>query len=109
SINRGGIVPIGELKENQTFTQLRAMAKHYKFSMADPIASLPQETIDLILHGTEETFSVDHVNSSGKKVKYQTNFKGIIKFVQEQYFESSDDNMRAWAEEFMHTIACPEC
>lgn len=109
SINRGGIVPIGELKENQTFTQLRAMAKHYKFSMADPIASLPQETIDLILHGTEETFSVDHVNSSGKKVKYQTNFKGIIKFVQEQYFESSDDNMRAWAEEFMHTIACPVC
>jgi excinuclease ABC subunit A len=109
SINRGGIVPIGELKENHTFTQLRAMAKHYKFSMADPIASLPQETIDLILHGTEETFSVDHVNSSGKKVKYQTNFKGIIKFVQEQYFESTDDNMRAWAEEFMHTIACPEC
>jgi excinuclease ABC subunit A len=109
SINRGGIVPIGELKENHTFTQLRAMAKHYKFSMADPIASLPQETIDLILHGTEETFSVDHVNSSGKKVKYQTNFKGIIKFVQEQYFESTDDNMRAWAEEFMHTVACPEC
>ena len=109
SINRGGIVPIGELKENHTFTQLRAMAKHYKFSMADPIASLPQETIDLILHGTEETFSVDHVNSSGKKVKYQANFKGIIKFVQEQYFESTDDNMRAWAEEFMHTIACPEC
>jgi excinuclease ABC subunit A len=109
SINRGGIVPIGELKENQTFTQLRAMAKHYKFSLADPIASLSQEIIDLILHGTEETFSVDHVNSSGKKVKYQTNFKGIIKFVQEQYFESSDDNMRAWAEEFMHTIACPEC
>jgi excinuclease ABC subunit A len=109
SINRGGIVPIGELKENHTFTQLRAMAKHYKFSLADPISSLPQEIIDLILHGTEETFSVDHVNSSGKKVKYQTNFKGIIKFVQEQYFESSDDNMRTWAEEFMHTIACPEC
>lgn len=109
SINRGGIVPIGELKENHTFTQLRAMAKHYKFSLADPIASLPQDIIDLILHGTEETFQVDHVNSSGKKVKYQTNFKGIIKFVQEQYFESSDDNMRAWAEEFMHTIACPDC
>ncbi len=109
SINRGGIVPIGELKENHTFTQLRAMAKHYKFSLADPISSLSQEIIDLILHGTEETFSVDHVNSSGKKVKYQTSFKGIIKFVQEQYFESTDENMRAWAEEFMHTIACPEC
>lgn len=75
SINRGGIVPIGELKENQTFTQLRAMAKHYKFSMADPIASLPQETIDLILHGTEETFSVDHVNSSGKKSQVPDQFQ----------------------------------
>ena len=109
SINRGGIVPIGELKENHTFTQLRAMAKHYKFSLADPIASLSQEIIDLILHGTEDTFQVDHINSAGKKVKYQTNFKGIIKFVQEQYFESTDDSMRAWAEEFMHTIACPDC
>jgi excinuclease ABC subunit A len=109
SINRGGIAPIGELKENHTFTQLRAMAKYYKFSLADPISQLPDHIIHHILHGTDDSFPVDYVNSSGKRVRYLTDFKGIIQFVQEQFFESSDEQMRAWAEEFMHTAVCPDC
>jgi len=37
SINEVGIVPFGEVRENQTFQQLRKIAKKYKFTFSTPI------------------------------------------------------------------------
>ena len=48
SINKGAILPLGEVRENWTFTQLRAIAKKYKFSLADPINKLSEEAMDVI-------------------------------------------------------------
>ncbi|MCC7296995.1 MAG: excinuclease ABC subunit UvrA, partial [Bacteroidia bacterium] len=109
SINKGAIVPIGELRENWTFTQLRAIAKFYKFSLADAINKIPEEAMKVVLYGTEESIPVEYTDSSGKKVKYNTNYKGIIKYISENYFESDDEKMRQWAEEFMHQQVCPKC
>jgi excinuclease ABC subunit A len=109
SINRGGLAPLGEIKENWTFTQLRAMSRHYKFSLADPIESLSSEVLRAILHGTESSFPIEQVSDSGKKTRVQSSFKGVFHFVQEQYFESSDEEMRAWAELFMHNTICHDC
>jgi excinuclease ABC subunit A len=109
SINKGGIVPIGEFRDNWTFTQLRALAKHYKFSLADPISKIPEQALQAILRGSEEDIPVEYTDSAGKKVKYNTHYKGVLKYISENYFESEDDKMRQWAEEFMHQQVCPEC
>ena len=42
TINDAGIAPFGEVRENSTFTQLRAIAKYYKFSFATPIRRDPE-------------------------------------------------------------------
>lgn len=109
SINKGGIKPIGELRENWTFTQLRALAKELKFSLADPIEKLTDKQLKAVLYGYEDSILVENTNAEGKKVKYSTNYKGIIKFIVENYFESDDENLQAWAEEFMHKQDCPVC
>ncbi len=109
SINKGGIVPIGELRDNWTFTQLRAIAKYYKFSLADPISKIPKDALEVVLYGSEESIPVEHTDSNGKKTKYNTNYKGVIHYISENYFESEDDKLRQWAEEFMHQQTCPEC
>ena len=109
SINKGGIIPIGELRENWTFTQLRAIAKHYKFSLADPISKIPKEALDVVLNGSDESIPVESIDSNGKKTKYNTTYKGVIHYISENYFESEDDKLRQWAEEFMHQQPCPEC
>jgi excinuclease ABC subunit A len=109
SINKGGIVPIGEFRDNWTFTQLRALAKHYKFSLADPISKIPEQALQAILRGSEEDIPVEYTDSAGKKVKYNTHYKGVLKYISENYFESEDEKMRQWAEEFMHQQVCPEC
>lgn len=109
SINKGGILPIGELRENFTFAQLRGLAKKFKFSLADPIEKLSDEIIDIILHGTEEPFPVTYTNYELKTQTIETVFRGIIPIIEEQYYEGKSDSLAKWAEEFMHSKTCPEC
>ena len=46
SINDKGIVPFGEVRENMTFKQLRAISKRYQFTFATPIEEIPGEAMD---------------------------------------------------------------
>ncbi|MES2617378.1 MAG: excinuclease ABC subunit UvrA [Bacteroidota bacterium] len=109
SINKGAILPIGEVRENYTFAQLRGLAKKFKFSLADPISKLSDEILDVILHGSTEHFTVSYTNYEGKTQSIETTFKGIIPIIEEQYYEGSSESLSRWAEEFMHAKECPEC
>jgi len=109
SINRGGIVPIGELRENWTFSQLRALAKVLDFSLADPISKLSDQQIQCILYGYDEPIMVSHINHQGQKKSYESQYKGVVHYITENYFESEDDKLRQWAEEFMHQKPCENC
>ncbi len=109
SINRGGLVPVGELRDNYTFTQLRALAKVYGFSLSEALEKISEENIQRILYGVEEPLEIEGKRPDGKKISYQSNFKGVINIVSQSFFESDDDTMRAWAEEFMHNEVCTVC
>ncbi len=109
SINKGAILPVGELRDNWTFTQLRGVAKHLDFSLADAVNKLSEQQIHAVLYGLKESIMLDYTGSDGKKHKYQNQWKGVVHYINENYFESDDDKMRQWAEEFMHTQSCPEC
>ncbi len=109
SINKGGILPLGELRENWTFTQLRAIAKKYKFSLADPIHKLSPEALNIILNGSSEKFEVDYTFNNGVKQVFQTTFKGIVTMLLNAFNEKGTDSMAEWAEEYMSLIPCPEC
>lgn len=109
SINKGAIIPVGELRDNWTFTQLRGVARHLRFSLADSIASLSPAQLDAVLYGLEESIKLDYTGSDGKKHSYNSQWKGVVHYINENYFESDDDKMRQWAEEFMHAKTCPVC
>lgn len=109
SINKGAILPLGEVRENWTFTQLRAIAKKYKFSLADPIEKLSDEILEIILNGSKEKFEVEYTFSNGLKQSYQTTFKGITTMLMNAYNEKGTDSMAEWAEEYMSIVDCPEC
>jgi excinuclease ABC subunit A len=109
SINKGAIIPVGELRDNWTFTQLRAVAKHLDFSLADAIEKLNTAQIEAVLYGLKDKILIEYTGNDGKKHKYQSQWKGVVHYINENFFESDDDKLRQWAEEFMHTQACPEC
>lgn len=108
SINDVGIVPLGEVRENSTFTQLRSIAKRYKFGFATPINEIPKEALDLILYGGKESPAV--VNSNAKNdFSYDLGKEGLVHMLQRWYVETSSETIRKWAEDFLTLATCPDC
>ncbi len=62
SIADGGIVPLGRPRENKKFDVVRAIARKYDFSLFDPIATLPDEVVNLLIYGSDEFFRVGEGN-----------------------------------------------
>ena len=56
SIQEEGIVPLGAVRENSTFRQLREIARRYKFSFYDPVGKIPEKALHTILYGGDESF-----------------------------------------------------
>jgi excinuclease ABC subunit A len=109
SINKGAIIPIGEVRENWTFQQLREVAKRLGFSLADPIEKLTEIQLNAILNGVSDAIDITITGADGKKRKHETHYKGVVKIVTESYFESDDDKLQQWAEEFIHQVDCEVC
>lgn len=109
SIARGGILPLGELRDNFIFSTLKALAKHFQFSLTKSIQSLTKEQLNIVLYGCKEEIKVEYVNYEGKRIKVFTEFKGIVNTIQDQFYEGKNDSLSKWAEEFMQPIPCPQC
>ena len=108
SINDGGIVPLGEVRDNYTFKQLRALSKKYKFSFSTPIQELPKKILDIILHGGEEV-NVNAKFNNKNELSYNLAYDGLIKMLERWYSSTSSDKIRRWAENFMTVDKCPAC
>jgi len=64
SVADGGIVPLGKVRENRKFDIIRAIARKYNFSLYDPIGTLPDEVVSLLVYGSEDLFRVGEGNLS---------------------------------------------
>jgi len=107
SINKGGIVPVGELRDNLTFKQLRAIAKRYEFSLAEPVKDIPKEALEIILNGGDDSFEIKL--GANHDFSYNLAFEGLIKMLGRWYANTSSEKVRRWAESFMTIDLCPEC
>lgn len=58
SIAEGGIVPLGRARENRKFDIVRAIARKYGFTLRDPIDSIPEEALSLLVFGSEDYFRI---------------------------------------------------
>jgi len=108
SINDGGIAPLGEVRDNATFKLLRELTKKYKFSFATPIKEIPEEAMNILLHGDKQHSTW---GGSVKNLDYTYNIlqEGLIKQLERWYGDTSSEKIRSWAEEFLTQTPCPEC
>jgi len=108
SINEVGIVPFGEVRKNQTFEQLRKIARHYKFSFATPVKEIPREALETILHGSN-TLVLTRSRKSGSDYSMDIAQEGLIQIIRDTYESTSSEHLRSWAENFMTLQSCPDC
>jgi excinuclease ABC subunit A len=107
SINEIGIVPFGEVRENFVFTQLRALAKKYKFTFDTRIKDIPEEALQMILIGGSE--SIVKPPWQNMDYSYDIGKEGIVPLLKRWYTETTSEKIREWANDFMVISTCPEC
>ena len=108
SINKGGIIPLGEYKSSWMFKQLEIIGEKYGFKLTDPIEKISEEAMEMILNGGNEKFAIVS-KTAGVTKEYKIDFEGISKFIKNQYDESNSSSIKRWAKEFMDEIDCPVC
>jgi excinuclease ABC subunit A len=65
SIYKGGIVPIGDYRNNWIFRQLEAICTKYDVKLTAPIEDIPEDALKMILHGGSEVLKVKEASGNG--------------------------------------------
>ncbi|MBN1505124.1 MAG: excinuclease ABC subunit UvrA [Candidatus Eisenbacteria bacterium] len=109
SLAEGALAPWGKAGSGWFWTQVRALARHYRFDLKTPFEELPEAAKRGILYGT----GPDEVESTYKStrftVKRRASFPGIIPDLTRRYRATTSDAVREWIEGFMAQGKCPAC
>jgi excinuclease ABC subunit A len=111
SINDAAIVPLGEVRENYMFKQMKAIAKKYKFDFATPIKDLSPEALNVIMNGGDDTIKIEGSGSGEEEWNYTISLanEGLNNMLKRYYAETGSEKVRQWAEAFMTVGTCSEC
>ena len=86
-----------------------ALAQKYHFSLTDPVRTLSEEAMDVILYGTKgEKLRMTYNRGNGMGVLEQP-FEGILNNISRRFRETQSDAARKELEECMSTAPCPVC
>ncbi|MFH7000329.1 excinuclease ABC subunit UvrA [Flavobacterium sp. FlaQc-57] len=108
SIKAGGFAPLGEYKSSWIFKQLEVIGEKFGFKITDPIEKIPEEAMNMILHGGKDKFTINS-KDLGVTRDYKIDFEGISHFIKNQYDESASTTIKRWAKDFMDEVNCPVC
>ncbi len=108
SIKSGALAPHGPQKKNWVFSQLELIADRFDFKLSDPIDSIPDEALEMILYGGKEKFSKQS-KALGITREFKIDFEGVATFIETTYNNNDSTSLRRWAKDYMDKIDCPDC
>jgi excinuclease ABC subunit A len=106
SISRGGIAPLGLYRDIWIFSQITAILKKHKLDITTPIVNIPEEVLNILLYGDNETYEIKSKTNPGQS--WSSVFEGIINFLKKQQ-ESGSEKIQDWLKDYMQACTCPEC
>ena len=86
-----------------------ALSQKYHFSLTDPVSTLSEQAMDVILYGTKgEKLKMTYNRGNGMGVLEQP-FEGIMNNISRRFRETQSDAARKELEECMSTAPCHHC
>lgn len=108
SIKRGAIEPLGPYRNSLIFWQLEAIANKYKFSLNTPVRDIPEEAINVVLYGSEETFKLEKT-PLGFSTNYFLSFEGVVNYVSSHITIRNNGERDKNADQYIRKVTCPDC
>ena len=109
SINEGALLPWRSLSAQYHKALLRAVCDHSGIDLDTPIEKLPKGKLDVLLHGSDETVRVRFRGRGGRLRVYDTRFRGIMHYLQQEYQEGDSESARDYLDAFTAVKPCPAC
>jgi excinuclease ABC subunit A len=113
SINKGGVLPLGEARDNFLFRELASISRKFKFSLNDPISKISDEALNYILYGDPEdasAFEEEELVIEDYDDRWYTLSKGgLVGLLKRCFRFTTSEAIRSWAEGFMEQHTCPTC
>ena len=104
SIADGGIESIGPARGNMLFRYLEAIARKYGFSLHDPISTISEEAMHVILYGSDELLRI----GSSESDMEMSSFPGILARIAVD--EETDSEWKLNKRDlFVEEMPCPVC
>ncbi|MFW5944099.1 MAG: excinuclease ABC subunit UvrA, partial [Bacteroidota bacterium] len=107
SIREGGIEPFGKYKDMLIFWQLEAIASKYGFTLDTPIENIPDEAMNIILYGSEESFRLQS-SPLGRGSKYSLKFDGLVNYLMHSHYMAKSRGAK-WTERYIKKVTCSVC
>ena len=106
SVKRGGIAPLGKLKDNLTSRIVASILAGHKISPSTPVGKIPEAVMGEILYGTDREVKLqDKGGVRGGSVP----FEGLVAAIVRSAQKAKSIPLRRWAQSFMHKVTCPTC
>lgn len=113
SLAEGAINAIGwnfSNPDSYSYMYLEALAKHYGFDINTPVGKLPEKILNIILYGTGgEKIKISYDRGENGSGTFLAPFEGVITSMERRYRETDSESAKAYYEEFMAEIPCPDC
>jgi excinuclease ABC subunit A len=108
SVGKGAIAPLGPHKNSLIWWQIEAVGEKYDFDLKTPVKDISKEGLDALLYGTTERLQLKNT-PLGASLNYMMSYEGIVKYIESQRVDNPSKRAQKWANQFVRTIACPEC
>ena len=111
SIAEGAIEPWARASTSGSwyYQVLEGVLKELGASPEMPVAELPAEVLEAVLHGLEGPLTIRYVNQRGQRRTYETEYEGVVSNLARRYEETDSDWMRGEIERYMAAVPCAKC
>ena len=99
------------LNDNTYYSMMvKALCGEYNVSIETPFKDLPDDFVEELLYGKENTLLTFEFDSKfGGMKTYQNYYEGVVVNLERRYRETNSDAMRDRLDDFMADRPCPKC
>jgi excinuclease ABC subunit A len=111
SLGEGALAPwAGRYRMGYMQRLVASVAHEEGIDMDRPFNKLSKRHRDLILNGAPgKPYPVVYQNRFGRKRQYETEYEGVVPWLERRYRESDSEGARAQYEQFMREVPCRTC
>ncbi|MBW6390338.1 excinuclease ABC subunit UvrA [Billgrantia antri] len=105
-----GVIKGWDRRSIYYFSQLQAVADHYRFTLETPWQELARHEKDIVLYGSgDDEVAFSYVNDRGRRVTREHPFEGVLPNMQRRYRETESSMVREELARYIADRPCPTC